>query len=194
MPGVIRTCVGYSGGDKKNPTYHDLGDHAETVQVQYDPSAISYSNHLDVFWTNHSPMSRRWSRQYMSAIFYHNEEQKALALKSKYRESAKRNRELFTEIIPFSKFHPAEDYHQKHALQRYPDLFNEYKAIYPDMQDFVASTAVARVNGYLAGYGGCDKLRSEIESLGLSDDGRQRLLSKICSQKTIFPCTGSGCV
>jgi peptide-methionine (S)-S-oxide reductase len=159
-----------------------LGDHAETVQIEYDPRTISYNSLLDVFWTNHDPTSRRRSRQYMSAIFYHNEEQKALALQAKDRESAKRSTELVTEIIPYSRFYLAESYHQKHALQRYPDLVSEYKTIYPEMQDFVGSTAVARINGYLAGYGGCYKLKSEIESLGLSEDGKKRLFSIICGQ------------
>jgi len=187
---VIRTCAGYSGGAKKNPAYHDLGDHTETVQVEYDPAAISYINLLGVFWSNHSPTSQPWSKQYMSAIFYHNEEQKRLALKSKDRESEKRNTELFTEIIPYSKFYPAEDYHQKHALQRTPDIMSEYREIYPEMKDVVASSAAARVNGYLAGYGGCEKLRSEIESLGLSNKGRQGLLTIICGRKNILPCVG----
>jgi peptide-methionine (S)-S-oxide reductase len=91
-------------------------------------------------------------------------------------------------------FYPAEDYHQKHALQRYNDLVSEYRIIYPDMRDFIASTAVARVNGYLAGYGECDKLQSEIESLGLSNNGKKTLLSLICRQQTILPCVGSECI
>ena len=101
-----------------------------------------------------------------------------------------------TDMIPYKdkEFYLAEDHHQKHTLQRYPDLFHEYRAIYPDMQDLIASTAAARVNGYLAGYGECNRLESEIESLGLSSNGMKGLLSIICRKKDIFPCVGSECV
>ena len=68
---MIRTRVGYAGGTTNNPTYRALGDHAETIQVDYDPTQISYEELLEAFWTSHSPTSRPWSRQYASIIFYH---------------------------------------------------------------------------------------------------------------------------
>jgi len=71
--GVVRTRVGYTGGSTKNPTYHSLGDHTETVQIDYDPTQISFEELLDVFWDSHRPTQRAWSRQYMAAVFFHNE-------------------------------------------------------------------------------------------------------------------------
>ncbi|MDZ7761250.1 MAG: peptide-methionine (S)-S-oxide reductase [Desulfovermiculus sp.] len=68
---MVRTRVGYSGGKKPNPTYHDLGDHTETLQVDYDPEAVSYPKLLEVFWESHSPEQSALSRQYMAAVFYH---------------------------------------------------------------------------------------------------------------------------
>ncbi len=172
--------MGYSGGTTRNPEYHNLGDHAETIQIVYDQTILSYRDLLDLFWSGHRPTRRPWSRQYISAIFYHNSRQKTRALQAKEEEAVKRDSEVYTEIISFERFYPAENYHQKHALQRYPDLLKEYRTIYPDMRDFNASTAVARVNGYLAGYGRCDRLKTEIDSLGLSSSGRKKLLSIIC--------------
>ena len=76
---MIRTRVGYTGGNKENPTYRTLGDHTESIEVDYDPGIISYADLLKVFWRSHDPGSRSWSRQYIAAIFYHNEEQKKQA-------------------------------------------------------------------------------------------------------------------
>lgn len=176
MKGVIRTRVGYAGGTKANPTYYSLGDHSETIQIDYDPTQITYRELLNVFWSAHEPTVRPYSRQYASIIFYHDEEQKRLALESLQQEEARRGRKVQTEIVPFSAFYLAEGYHQKYRLRAYRDLLREYTAIYPDLEDFVNSTAVARVNGYLGGYGTSDQLADEIGSLGLSPEGREKLL------------------
>ncbi|MGB5616246.1 MAG: peptide-methionine (S)-S-oxide reductase, partial [Desulfobacterales bacterium] len=74
--------MGYAGGTKEAPTYHSLGDHTETIQIDYDPSQVSYNDLLDIFWQNHDPSSRAWSKQYMAAVFYHTDEQKKLAEES----------------------------------------------------------------------------------------------------------------
>merc|ERR1712012_1502869 len=76
-PGVVRTVVGYGGGTTPSPSYRSMGDHTEIVQVEYDPSVVTFARLLVFFWQNHDPNSAKaCSRQYMSAIFYHNEEQK----------------------------------------------------------------------------------------------------------------------
>jgi peptide-methionine (S)-S-oxide reductase len=173
---VVRTRVGYAGGATKDPTYYNLGDHTETIQIDYDPTQISYEELLDVFWDSHNPVQRPWSRQYMSVVFYHNDEQKRLAMETRDSEAAKIQGEIFTEIVPASEFYLAEAYHQKYRLQQVPDLMKEFSAIYPDNDDFVASTAAARVNGYLGGYGTVEALQAELSSLGLSPEGSQKLL------------------
>ena len=106
---MIRTRVGYAGGTMKNPTYHNLGDHTETIQIDYDPTQISYEELLDVFWDSHNPTSRPWSRQYMSIVFYHDEEQKRSAIETRDREGSRREGVIFTEIVPASQFYLAED-------------------------------------------------------------------------------------
>jgi peptide-methionine (S)-S-oxide reductase len=172
--------VGYAGGTTKSPTYHNLGDHTETIQVDFDPAVVSYAELLDVFWSNHNPATPHFSRQYMSIVFYHNEEQRRLAVETREREAARLGAEIHTEILPASEFTLAEAYHQKYRLQGRWDLMEEFSAIYPDDGDFVASTAAARVNGYVGGYGTCDSLQEEITSLGLSESAGDRLLKSVC--------------
>jgi peptide-methionine (S)-S-oxide reductase len=148
----------------------------ETIQIDYDPTQTSYEQLLDAFWDSHNPTKRSWSRQYMSAIFYHNEEQKRLASQTRDREAAKAGKRIYTEIIPFSEFTLAEAYHQKYRLQQDRRLMQEFSAIYPAAEDFVNSTAAARVNGYLGGDGSLADLEAELSSLGLSAEGGKRLL------------------
>lgn len=179
--------MGYAGGTTDHPTYHSLGEHAETIQIDYDPARISYSELLDVFWKSHIP-ARSWSRQYMSAIFYHNEDQKRLATETRDREAARRKSRIFTEILPFTAFYLAEDYHQKYRLRHEPDLMREFMAVYPDSRDFTGSTAVARVNAYLDGYGTPEALQAEVNSLGLSSEGSKKLLDIVATRSASRGC------
>jgi methionine-S-sulfoxide reductase len=180
---VIRTRVGYSGGTKKNPTYHDLGDHSETVQIDFDPARVSYEQLLDFFWKAHNPTSRSWSRQYRAALFFHNEEQKRSAEESRDREAARIKGKIQTEILPAAEFHPAEDYHQKYYLRLNSVLSAEFRQMFPLEKDFVNSTAAARVNGYIGGYGTITALKEELDQLGLSEEGRKRLLASVANSR-----------
>ena len=131
---------------------------------------------MDIFWHEHDPTYRAWSRQYKSAIFYHDETQQKLALETKAIEESRRNKKIQTEILPFGKFYLAEDYHQKYQLRRHRQLMTEFKAMYSRNIDFVNSTAAARVNGYVGGHGEPEEITANIGSLGLSTAGRRRLL------------------
>lgn len=99
---------------------------------------------------------------------------------SRNREAARRNGTIHTEIVPAAGFHLAEAYHQKYALRGRPELLKEYEAIYPSFRDFLASSAVTRVNGYAGGFGSCETLRGELDGLGLSPAGRKRLEEIVC--------------
>ncbi len=123
--GVKSTKVGYIGGQLPNPTYEevctDKTGHAEAVEVEYDPDEISYEVLLDVFWNNHNPttLNRQGPDvgiQYRSAIFYHNDEQKEIAEKSKQtiEKSGQFENPIVTEIVPTLTFYEAEEYHQKY--------------------------------------------------------------------------------
>lgn len=173
---MIRTRVGYSGGTKENPSYRSLGDHTETIQIDFDPTKISYEQILNVFWNSHDPAGWSWAKQYRNVIFYHNENQRLTEEKTRNRVAAETGNKVRTDIEPASTFYLAEDYHQKFRLQQDPVLTAEYDAIYPDIKNFVDSTAVSRANGYLGGYGTSAGLSREISRLGLSDKGKKRLM------------------
>lgn len=113
LKGVSKTRVGYAGGKKKNPSYHNLGDHTETVEITFDPKIISFEELLKHFWKQHDPTVQEVT-QYKSVIFYQNEEQKKLAEKSKQEAEKKLGRKIVTEIIKAGTFYQAEEYHQKY--------------------------------------------------------------------------------
>ena len=167
--------MGYAGGTKKNPTYHDLGDHSESTQIDFDPTRITYEQLLDVFWKTHNPCARAYSRQYMSAIWTQNAEQMRLAIESKAREEKRRGSTITTEISPLREFTLAEDYHQKYELRSDNELMKGFVAVYSD-SEFVNSTAAMRLNAALGGNLGGEILRAEIDGYGLSPKSRERLL------------------
>jgi len=125
VPGVVKTTVGYTGGQTKNPTYEEVCSHttghAEAVQIEFDPSKVSYEKLLEAFWNMHDPTSV--NRQgpdvgsnYRSAIFYNSPEQEKEAkdLAEKLGKSGKFKRPIVTEIAPAKEFYKAEDYHQQY--------------------------------------------------------------------------------
>ena len=137
LPGVISVTSGYTGGQKKNPSYEEVSaggtGHAEAVQVVYDPSKVSYEKLLDIFWHNIDPTvkDRQFcdkGNQYRSGIFYHDEEQRRVALQSKKAlEAGKPFKEpIVTEIVAASAFYPAEQYHQKY-YKKNPIRYKYYR-------------------------------------------------------------------
>lgn len=123
IPGVTATRVGYAGGDMVNPSYRDVctgrTGHVEVVEVEYDPSQVSYDELLEGFWNVHDPtqMNRQGpdvGQQYRSAIFFHDDEQKAQAEASRERARSRYRKPIATVIEPASTFYVAEDYHQRY--------------------------------------------------------------------------------
>jgi methionine-S-sulfoxide reductase len=170
--------VGYAGGKKENPTYHQLGDHTEALEVDYDPARISYEKLLEIFWEEHTPTSTSWSTQYKAAVFYHGDEQKRLALATRDRLAARLAKTIRTEVVPFSRFYPAEAYHQKYYLRGNKQFLKELQRYYPQDEGLMNSTAAARVNGYLGRNGTAEFLKAEIDRYGLSESSRQALLNE----------------
>jgi peptide-methionine (S)-S-oxide reductase len=157
------------------PTYTKMGDHTETIQIDYDPNGISYNQLLDVFWKSHQSKRRSWSVQYMNVVFYHDEDQRLQAEASKTTLEQKNGYKVKTKVLPLRSFTMAEDYHQKYFLKGHNNLEKELVRIYPLHQDLVDSTAEARLNGYAGGHGNKDQLSREIEWLGLSIGARKTL-------------------
>ncbi len=164
MDGVFETVVGYCGGESINPTYHRIGDHMESIQVRFDPLVLGYEDLLKLFWKEHDYSRQSLSRQYMNAVFYHNEQQKQAALNSMRTLQGR----IETEILPVKQFYPAEDYHQKFYLQRHSEVKNFFLALYPVFTDFVASTSAARINGILGGHKDISGLASILKGWGIS--------------------------
>jgi methionine-S-sulfoxide reductase len=178
----VNTRVGYAGGAKAHPTYRSLGDHTETVEVDYDPTQISYKELLDLFWASHHPGSAAWSRQYMNVVFYHSDDQKRLAEDSKARVAEKTGSPVQTAILPATPFTLAEDYHQKYYLKMTPAVLHELSRYYPNSGDLVGSRAAARLNGYVAGYGSPAQLQEELPEMGLSPETSRQLLAALTAK------------
>jgi peptide-methionine (S)-S-oxide reductase len=125
-PGVLKAISGYAGGTKENPTYEEVcaktTGHAEVVQIEFDPTKISYKEIIDLFWDAHDPttLNRQGNDvgpQYRSIILYHSDEQKKIADASKAAAQKKFTDPIVTEIVPLKKFYPAEDEHQNYAAE-----------------------------------------------------------------------------
>ncbi len=137
LDGVISTTVGYTGGSKKNPTYEEVSTgrtgHVEAIQIVYDPSKVTYSDLLDIYWMSIDPttVNRQFydqGTQYQTEIFYRDAEQKKLALESKQKldKFGIFGKAIVTKITPASTFYPAEEYHQ-YYYQKNPEQFDRYE-------------------------------------------------------------------
>lgn len=127
LEGVRDAVSGYSGGNNDNPDYENIGHHAESVNVYYDPSKISFETLVKAFFASHDPtqLNRQGNDegpQYRSIAFYRNDDEKKIieAEIKKISDSKKYSAKIVTEVKPFTKFYPAEDYHQEYIIHN-PD-------------------------------------------------------------------------
>jgi len=137
VEGVVSAISGYTGGERENPTYKQVSSgatkHIESVLVTFDPEVVSYSQLLDIYWRQFDPTDPGGSfhdrgHQYTSAVFYHDEEQRALAEASKQalNESGRFDKPIVTPIRPTATFYPAEEYHQDYYLKN-PEHYQRYR-------------------------------------------------------------------
>jgi peptide-methionine (S)-S-oxide reductase len=113
LPGVLHTEVGYVGGTTANPVYHNVGDHAEGIHMEFDPYIVAFDELLDYFWSMHDPTAPVQPR-FRSGIFYTSEHQKLAAEESRKRRQLNHRHPILTEIIPAQHFYIAEKYHQRY--------------------------------------------------------------------------------
>ncbi|XP_055608896.1 peptide methionine sulfoxide reductase-like [Uranotaenia lowii] len=167
--GILRTRVGYAGGTTGAPQGKNIGDNVEVIELHYDPSVISYSKLLDIFWKNHEYLaSARLKREYMSMIMYHSEDQRKLAEESKITQQKKEtDDQIVTEIVPSSEFYPAQDHNQKYRLQGHVDLAKTLNLTTDLLQ---TSHVAARLNGFLGGAGSLEQFELESQHLNLSPE------------------------
>jgi len=178
LEGVIRTRVGYAGGSTESPTYRHLANHIETVQVDFEADLLPLPQLLTTFFKHHTPTNRLRKRQYTSALFYHSPEQQQLIQKVLQETEARLGQKVTIELLPFQTFTLAEERHQKWKLRRVPELLREFEVLYPKFQEWNDSTAVARVNGYLGGFGKKEQFLEELAALGLSYESQNLLLNQ----------------
>ena len=132
VPGVTNTAVGYTGGQVDNPSYEQVcsgqSGHAEAIQIEFNPDAVTFDQLLTVFWECHNPttLNRQGpdiGSQYRSAIFFHSEDQKNTAEVSLQNINANFSSPVVTEITAASEFHMAEDYHQQYIDKKESTVF-----------------------------------------------------------------------
>jgi methionine-S-sulfoxide reductase len=175
LKGIVRTRVGYAGGKTENPTYHDLETHAEAIELDYDPTVFTFKAILDLFFASHRPVGGMRSTQYRSAIFCHDEDEVAMAERSKEKHASLWGTSLSTEIALGATFWKAEDYHQKYRLQHQPVLLKEMRRSFSNFWDMVASPTAMRLNAHVAGKLDPDILAKELSLYGLSPEVEKAL-------------------
>lgn len=144
-----------------------MADHTETIQIDFDPSVISYADLLRVFFETHNACAQAWSRQYMSAIFFADESQKKAAEGAAANVAKAAGQSVETAILPLDTFWRAEDYHQKYYLRRYRDVASALRRLFPDEASFIDSKAAMRANAFIGQDASADIVQSDIERLGL---------------------------
>ena len=164
---MIRTRVGYAGGCKTNPSYEDLGDHTEVVNINYNLNEVTFDELLTLFWSHHNPTIPSQD-QYRSIIFYHNEEQKRVARISLQGAKEKTSAKIRTKIVPMTVCYNAEYYHQKYVLQhQHPWLVSALRIQTGD--EFTQSHVCTKLNGFLGGYGKVEEIPKTGEESGLPE-------------------------
>lgn len=161
--------MGYAAGTTAEPTYYNIGDHAECIQVGFDPEMISFRSVLKHFWGWHNPFRAPWSRQYMSAVLYHDAEQ-GRAIEESVREFGE---QPATEIQEYRGFTLAEDYHQKYFLRRNTLVTGELVKRYPRLEQFVDSYEATKANAVMGGH--LRLTQEELNRLALSERARSTL-------------------
>lgn len=176
-PGVIRTRTGFAGGTTADPTYRNLGDHTETIQIDFDSAIISYEDILKTFWDNHDAAKDRHfkGRQYLSLLNVHSLEQQEVAEAVKNEWEQKNGKTIETEILFDHPFYLAEERHQKYFLKRFSKAMTSVLPLFSDHKSFNDSTVAARLNGFVREYGRLNEIKEELSDWGLTDEEEKTL-------------------
>ncbi len=184
IPGVVRTRVGFAGGTLPSPTYRRMGDHTETVQIEFDPLMISYAEVLREFWQNHYPNRDNYKgRQYISLLHYHTEQQRKTVGIIREEMELQLGEPIETEISSYSQFTLAEERHQKYYLKRYPKALEQTAELYPDPAFLTDSTFAARLNGFVKGFGTKAGVLEEIGQWSIGENEKTYLIDLFSTMK-----------
>ncbi|QTD40944.1 peptide-methionine (S)-S-oxide reductase [Sporosarcina sp. Te-1] len=184
LKGIVRTRVGFAGGTTALPTYRSMGDHTETVEVDFDPKIIPYEDILRYFWRNHYPNRDEYKgRQYISLLRYHGDVQKEAIGRIKREMEIELGELIETDIGPFESFTLAEERHQKYYLKRYPGALEQLHDIFPTPEHLVNSTVAARLNGFVKGFRTRASLLEEVTEWEMSGKDNELIQKKILNMK-----------
>jgi peptide-methionine (S)-S-oxide reductase len=161
---VVRTEVGYCGGTTPDPTYRNIGDHAEAVQLHFDPERVTFDELLALFWSGHDPTHAKGS-QYRAGLFCHGDAQMDAARRSAAKLQDELGAPVLTQIARDVPWYPAEAYHQKWRLRQRKAAFEALLARYPDEPSMLASTLAAKANAHAGGHLDAEWLVRELPQL-----------------------------
>ncbi|WP_423190407.1 peptide-methionine (S)-S-oxide reductase MsrA [Alkalibacterium sp. f15] len=183
-PGVIHTRTGFTGGTTAEPTYRNIGDHTEAIQIDFDSSLLSYEDILQIYWDSHDAVKDRSfkGRQYLSLLIVHSTNQRETVELIKIEWEKRHGKTIGTEIQYDRPFYPAENRHQKYFLKRFPKAMESILPLFSDHQHFTDSTIAARLNGFVRENGRLNDIKDEISDWQLTDEEEnvlQNMLQKI---------------
>lgn len=162
------------------PTYKQIGDHTETVEIDFNPAIISYGEILELFWKGHHPNRKNYKgRQYMSLLLYHDKQQKNAIEQKKTALEKELHKEIQTEVSTYRGFTLAEERHQKYFLKRYPDAIKQLTELYPSFTAFNDATLTARLNSFVRGLGTMAGIKNEISQWPVSRQEKEILLESV---------------
>ncbi|KAH9362407.1 hypothetical protein HPB48_020183 [Haemaphysalis longicornis] len=144
------------------------GDYTEVTRVEYDPSETNFNELLKLFWAHHDPTRSRATKEYMSAIFFHDGDQEKVAKRSLEENRKNFKAPIVTQILTLENFYLADESHQKYRLQRQAALYRSL--VESGMKDVTRSHVATRLNGYVGGFGTVAAFDAESHRLGLSAD------------------------
>ena len=152
LEGVYFTAVGYTGGAKEEPSYRNLGNHAEALRISYNPEKITYKELLEVYWENHEPKNAITAGQYRSEIFAADEKQATAARDFMEQKREDYEGELNLSVSQLDEFHEAEDYHQKYYLTQDQKLGQYREKLMARGENLTYSRLLTKLNAYSRGY------------------------------------------
>jgi peptide-methionine (S)-S-oxide reductase len=152
-----------------------MRDHTEAIQIEFDPSVVTYETLLSIFWASHNPFSKAWSTQYKAVLWTHGSAQAAAAKLSVAALAKKKKRSPKTEVLPATKFWIAEDYHQKYYLRSRRTLLRALLGVTATGETIRQSTLAARANGWITGHGTPEAIATEVKALKLDEGARKAL-------------------
>ncbi|MCK8058533.1 MULTISPECIES: peptide-methionine (S)-S-oxide reductase [unclassified Fusibacter] len=175
LDGVLRTRVGYTGGTGTTPSYENLGNHIEVIEIDYDPAFLTYEDLVTLYFTYYDATVRAYSQRVKSVIFYRDDEEQSIANNLKKEFSQSQGKPIFTEIDPLDVFYLAEDRHQLSYLKKETSLYDEVSQIFTTPDKQILSILASKLNGYIAGYGKSKDLTVLLQNSGLSDASQNRM-------------------